>query len=232
MVRLFLFGSAHLFPTAPRVPILRLNTTQTCDGTYASADGSKLFGPPSLPPTPWREARSIRRGSVLAAAVLLLASPVSAGSRCISARTYIVQMSHPAGRERTCGLPSATLEPGAPSEGLVDKGGPGADLAATISPHSDVGRWYGSTSARRSLYTRTLKVGRTPADQIVNDDEAWFSVTARLITPDVDRADELECLVHAVRQVGSAYRLKGRQTVDGARSPLHGSRGRSGAVSP
>jgi hypothetical protein len=104
--------------------------------------------------------------------------------------------------------------------GLRSKGGPGADLVATVEPLSDVGAWYPGKAGREWLYTRTVTVGLSPADADVEPEgrlRPWFSVAARIRTVDEDRVDELDCLIAlAVRVAAVRYRERGAVLVDGS----------------
>lgn len=91
--------------------------------------------------------------------------------------------------------------------------------AATVENEYDVGKWYEAGGRRVWLYTRDVTVGLSPADADIDNMgklEPWFSVTARIVTPDADRVDELNCLVSlATRELAARYRLRGHVIVDG-----------------
>jgi len=103
--------------------------------------------------------------------------------------------------------------------GMRYKGGPGADFAATVETGSDVGKWYGEGDAATWLYERFVTVGLTPADIDVEPEGRLtprFSVTVRLVTPNEDRVDELNCLIAlATRELSFRYRPAGHVTVNG-----------------
>lgn len=103
--------------------------------------------------------------------------------------------------------------------GMRYKGGPGADFTATVETGSDVGKWYGAGDAEEWLYERFVTVGLTPADIDVEPEgrlKPSFSVTVRLVTPNEDRVDELNCLIAlATRELAVRYRPTGHVTVNG-----------------
>lgn len=103
--------------------------------------------------------------------------------------------------------------------GMRYKGGPGADFAATVEAGSDVGNWYGKGDAATWLYERFVTVGLTPSDVDVEPEgrlKPRFSVTVKLITPNEDRVDELECLIAlATRELSFRYQPAGHVTVNG-----------------
>jgi hypothetical protein len=103
--------------------------------------------------------------------------------------------------------------------GMRYEGGPGADFAATVETGSDVGKWYGKGEAAEWLYERFVTVGLTPSEVDVQPEGRLmprFSVTVRLITPNEDRVDELNCLIAlATRELSFRYRAAGHVNVDG-----------------
>lgn len=135
----------------------------------------------------------------------------------LSGRSYVIQMTH---SQVASGLASYLVPPlrGAfDGAGLVYRGGPGAEFAASITPGSDVGDWSGSGGSRRWLYTRTVLVGLSPADAPFQDNDPLYGVNATLVTPDADRVDELNCLVAlAVCDLVANYQPRGRRQVDGS----------------
>ena len=98
-------------------------------------------------------------------------------------------------------------------------GGPGAELVATVESQSDVGAWVDTPAGREWLYTRTVVVGLSPAEADVEPEgrlAPWFSVGARILTPDEDRVDELDCLIAlATREAVARYVERGQVIVDG-----------------
>jgi len=136
------------------------------------------------------------------------------------AKTYIIQLT---GSQYASGYGAYLVPPlqkALRKTGMKSYGGPGADYAATVEPKSDVGAWYGEGEARQWLYQSTVTVGLSPADIDIEPEgrlSPSFSVTARLMTPNADREDELECLiVLATRELAARYRPKGHVTVNGA----------------
>ncbi|WP_347312599.1 hypothetical protein [Defluviimonas sp. SAOS-178_SWC] len=103
--------------------------------------------------------------------------------------------------------------------GMRYEGGPGARYAATVETGSDVGRWYGTGSDARWLYTRSVTVGLSPADMDIEPGGKLtpaFSVTVTLITPNEDRVDELDCLIAlATRELAARYEPTGHVLVTG-----------------
>jgi hypothetical protein len=134
-------------------------------------------------------------------------------------QTYIIQLTS---SQVASGLGEYLVPPlkkAFDASGLVYHGGAGAAYAATIRPSSDVGKWFGSAPDRKWLHTRLVEIGLTPAGEDPEPPRGSpaFAVTARLVTPDADRVDELNCLVElAVREIAARYRARGRVTVDGA----------------
>lgn len=103
--------------------------------------------------------------------------------------------------------------------GLKYRGDAGAEFAATVESRSDVGKWYGTGDERKWLYERLVTVGLSPADVDVEPEgklSPSFSVTVKLITPNEDRVDELDCLVAlATRDLAARYVPKGNVLVNG-----------------
>ena len=100
-----------------------------------------------------------------------------------------------------------------------------ADFAATIETGADVGKWYEADEAADVaevwLYERFVTVGLSPAEMDIERHGKLapsFSVSVRLLTPDQDRVDELNCLITlATRELAARYRVKGHVLVDGRR---------------
>lgn len=104
--------------------------------------------------------------------------------------------------------------------GMRYVGKPGAQFAATVETGSDVGKWYGEGADARWLYERYVTVGLSPAEADIEPEgrlTPYFSVTAKLVTPNEDRVDELNCLISlATRELAARYVPKGGVTVNGA----------------
>lgn len=103
--------------------------------------------------------------------------------------------------------------------GMTYAADPDADFAATVEIGSDVGKWYGTGDAAAWLYERFVTVGLSPAEadiEVQGKLSPSFSVTAKLVTPDQDRVDELNCLIAlATRELADHYKPKGHVVVDG-----------------
>jgi hypothetical protein len=134
-------------------------------------------------------------------------------------RTYIVQLSS---TQYSGGLAPYLVPPLLKAFGktpLRYDGGPGVEFAATVESTSDVGKWYGKGDDALWLYERSVSVGLSPADADIEPEgelRPAFSVTAKLITPDEDRVDELDCLIGlATRELAARYKPKGHVTVNG-----------------
>ena len=99
----------------------------------------------------------------------------------------------------------------------------GADFAATIETDADVGKWYETDDepvvAEVWLYERFITVGLSPAGIDIEPHGKLapsFSITVKLLTPDQDRVDELNCLISlATRELAARYKAKGHVLVDG-----------------
>ncbi len=99
-----------------------------------------------------------------------------------------------------------------------------ADFAASVETGSDVGRWYETDEeevvAEVWLYERFVTVGLSPAEVDIEPHGKLapsFPVTVKLVTPDQDRVDELNCLIAlATRELAARYRAKAHVLVDGS----------------
>jgi len=98
-------------------------------------------------------------------------------------------------------------------------GGSDADFAATVQTGSDVGKWYGKGNATVWLYKRFVTVGLSPADvdiEVRGRLTPRFSVTVKLVTPNQDRVDELNCLIAlATLELARRYKANGHINVNG-----------------
>jgi hypothetical protein len=133
--------------------------------------------------------------------------------------SYIVQLT---GSQASSGLGEYLVPPltrAFRKTGLRYHGGPGAEYVATIESTSDVGSWQEAGGERVWLYERFVTVGLSPADVDVEPQgklSPSFSVSARILTPNEDRVDELDCLVAlAVRELAARYRPTGQVIVNG-----------------
>ncbi len=134
--------------------------------------------------------------------------------------TFIVQLT---GTQYASGLGEYLVPPLTKAfrkTGLRYEGGPGAQLAATVEAGSDVGKWYGSGADQAWLYERFVTVGLSPAGMDIEPEgrlSPAFAVTVKLVTPNEDRVDELDCLIAlATRELSARYRRTGHVTVDGS----------------
>lgn len=133
--------------------------------------------------------------------------------------SYIIQMTSSQVASGFAEYLVPPLEKAFRKTGMRYAGGPDAQFAATLQTGSDVGAWHGEGDARQWLYERFVTVGLSPADVDIEPEGKLmphFSITARLVTPNEDRVDELNCLVAlATRELAARYRPKGHVTVDG-----------------
>ncbi len=104
--------------------------------------------------------------------------------------------------------------------GMRYEGGPKAQFAATVQTESDVGSWHGTGDARVWLYERSVTVGLSPADVDIEPEgklSPSFSVTVRMLTPDADRVDEMNCLIAlATGELSARYKPRGHVLVNGS----------------
>lgn len=135
----------------------------------------------------------------------------------LDGKTYIIEMSS---SQNSSGYSRYLVPPLAKAlndAGLKSKGGPGADLAANVITHSDVGQWMNTGSDRQWLYTVTITVGISPENyRIPYEGTPKFGVAATLVTPDGDREDELACLIGlAARTAVEKYKPDGLMRISG-----------------
>ncbi|MCX7888386.1 MAG: hypothetical protein N2422_01495 [Rhodobacteraceae bacterium] len=158
------------------------------------------------------------------ATLVLAAGPALAGDGDGDAlpegATYIIQLTS---SQYASGLGEFLVPPLTRAFGrtsLTYRGGPGADLVATVEHSYDSGSWHGTGAGRIWLHDTAVTVGLSPADMDVEPEgrlSPAFSVSARLLTPDADREDEIVCLIGlAVRELARRYRPEGHVTVDGS----------------
>lgn len=148
----------------------------------------------------------------------LLACPAAALAGPLDGKSYIIELSS---SQYTSGYGEYLVPPLArvlAKSGMRAKNGPGADVVVNIVPESDVGQWVGSGEARQWLYTVQITVGISPESYVIPyEGTPAFGVTARLMTPNSDREDELACLVKlAARTALAHYRPTGAVQTDGS----------------
>ncbi len=104
------------------------------------------------------------------------------------------------------------------SSGMTPARRPPADVIVTVATGSDAGRWMGTGAGRAWIYTMTVMVGISPEAHAIPDDRTpAFGVRARLLTPNPDREDELDCMIRlAARTAIANYRPAGLFETDGA----------------
>lgn len=134
-------------------------------------------------------------------------------------RTYIIELSSSQGSSGLGNYLVPPLTKAFNAAGMRYRGDAGADFAATVQNDYDVGKWHAGAGGRRWLYTRTVTVGLSPAAADISTGNRFsphFAVSARILTPDADRVDELNCLIAlATRELAARYKPKGRVAVDG-----------------
>jgi hypothetical protein len=147
-------------------------------------------------------------------------SQTSTGS--LAGKSYVIEMTN---SQIASGFANDLVPPlvsALNTTGLKQKGGTGAgaDYAISISHDYDVGKWYGEAGHQTWLHTRTITVGITPADGSPwpqGEHSPAFGVSAVLRTPNVDRVDELECVIRvAVTEAAANYRPTGSLRIDAA----------------
>ena len=162
------------------------------------------------------------RAATAAAIVFGVASSMAAGKDSLpEGATFIIQLT---GSQYASGLGQYLLPPLSKAfakTSLRYEGGPGADYAATVEHTYDVGSWHDVKGGKVWLYDTAVTVGLTPAAVDAEPGgklSPAFSVSARLLTEDADRVDELNCLIAlAVGELALRYRRTGHVTVNGAR---------------
>jgi hypothetical protein len=159
--------------------------------------------------------------------IIALAAAIAAGSAAAQTSpefprggSYIIQLTS---SQYASGLGEylvPPLEKAFRQTGMRYEGGPEAQFAATVETKSDVGSWYGTGDAKVWLYERSITVGLTPAEVDVEPEgklSPSFSVTVRMLTPDADRVDEMNCLIAlATRELSARYKPRGHVLVNGS----------------
>lgn len=152
----------------------------------------------------------------LAAIALILAAPALAGP--LDGKSYIVEISS---SQSSSGYAEYLLPPllaELARSRMRPAKGPGADVVVNIVTESDVGQWVGSGDARQWLYTVQITVGISPESYVIpQEGTPVFGIRARLMTPNSDREDELNCLTRlAARTAIRNYQPEGIFTTDGS----------------
>ncbi len=155
------------------------------------------------------------RGAALLAG---LAAATAATAGPLDGRSYIIELTsshYGSGYGEHLVPPLAAALAGA---GLRPARQGPADLVVNIVTASDHGRWRGTGAGRTWIHRLTVMVGISPAAHVIPaDGTPAFGVRARLLTPDPDRADELDCLIRlAARTAVANYRPAGLFETDGA----------------
>lgn len=163
----------------------------------------------------------------IAPSIVLLAAAITAGTAAAETSpafprgdSYIIQLTS---SQYASGLGDYLVPPldkAFRRTGMRSEGGPTAKFAATVQRESDVGSWHGTADAKVWLYQRSITLGLSPADVDIEPEgklSPHFSVTARILTPDADRVDELNCLIAlATRELSARYTPRGHVLVNGS----------------
>lgn len=149
---------------------------------------------------------------------LLPASGTPATAGPLDGKTYIIELSSPQFSSGYGEILVPPLADALDAAGLRQKGGPGADVVVNIVTEADVGQWMGTGDAREWIYTVDIMVGISPESYIIPyEGTPVLGVKARLLTPNSDRLDELECLTRlATRTVVANYGKTGILRTDGS----------------
>lgn len=151
------------------------------------------------------------------------ASQTQTPAGALAGKSYIVEMTN---AQIASGFANDLVPPlvsALNTTGLKQKGGTGvgSDYVISISHDYDAGKWYGKGEHQAWLHTRIITVGITPANG-----DPWpqgkhspaFGVSAELQTPDVDRVDELDCMIRgAVMEAAAKYQTSGRLRIYAAK---------------
>lgn len=166
--------------------------------------------------------RSIPTIAALAAGALTTALLTAGPARAQfpAGRTYIIQLTSSQGSSGMGEYLVPPLKRAFDQAGLRYRPDAGAEYTASVTNAYDVGKWHGAAGGRSWLHTRTVTVGLSPAGADIDKGNRMvphFSVSARLLTADADRVDELNCLVAlATRELVARYRPRGQATIDGS----------------
>lgn len=141
-------------------------------------------------------------------ALALAALPAFAGGALaapLEGKTYIIELSTTANSSGYAEFLVPSLAAALDASGLRSKGGPGADLVVNIITVADMGQWLGQGDAREWVYTVDITIGISPESySLPQDGTPVFGIRARLLTPDSDRMDELDCLTRLATRTAVA----------------------------
>lgn len=153
-------------------------------------------------------------------ALLLLALlPLPAFAGPLSGKSYIVELSS---SQSASGYGDYLLPPLLKALEASDLKpwttlGPGADVVVNVVTGSDVGQWVKQGDQKVWLYTISATIGVSPESYVLPyDGTPAFGVTVRLVTPNPDRVDEMDCLIDmGVKVALRDYQPTGALVVDG-----------------
>jgi hypothetical protein len=146
----------------------------------------------------------------------LAATPAAAGP--LDGKSYMIELSS---SQHGSGYGNYLVPPLAAAlarSGMKPARKPPADLIVNIVTASDVGRWIGTGADRVWIYEVAITVGISPEARVIPPDGTpAFGLRARLLTPNPDREDELDCLIRlAARTAVANYRPAGMLETDGS----------------
>lgn len=132
-------------------------------------------------------------------------------------RSYVVMMT---GSQISSGLARHLVPPlvdALDRAGMTNAKGPSAEWVVSVESSADHGAWLGSGESRRWRHKRTVSVTFAPNEGFPRKAEtSTFTVDARVVTADTDRADEFRCLVDlAVKTAMARWKASGHVAVDG-----------------
>jgi hypothetical protein len=161
---------------------------------------------------------SLNLSSRVLAAVLLPTLATGALAGPLDGKSYIIELSSTQYSSGYGEFLVPSLAAALDASGMKSKKGPGADVVVNIITESDVGKWVGQGDAREWLYTVDITVGISPESYMIPlDGTPVFGIRARLMTPNSDRTDELDCLTRlATRTAVANYGKKGVLQTDGS----------------
>ncbi|MCB2125944.1 MAG: hypothetical protein H6897_15895 [Rhodobacteraceae bacterium] len=150
------------------------------------------------------------------AAALVAATPVGAGP--LDGKRYMIELTS---SQYGSGYGEYLVPPLAAAlakAGLRTARQPPVDIIVNVVTGADVGRWVGTGASRQWLYTVTVTVGISPEAYVIPPDGTpAFGVRAKLVTPNPDREDELDCLIRlAARTAVANWRPTGMFGTDGS----------------